>query len=132
MDKIDEFVKSEKDVMYLNEPDRKKREKIHQYIKDNYKNTHISRTKYMSYGAKRLCCGKWYKSSNYGKSWNGGSVFCDVCSNYYFLDFDDADDIDNRQVKLSNYRPTEDMMICKTNFSYKRGYNSPFSYRKHY
>jgi hypothetical protein len=131
MQEIDEFVKSHRDVIYLNEPDRKKRAEIHQYVRDNFKN-YISRTEYMSHGLEYKCCGKWYRSSEYGNSWNGGYVFCDVCKEYTTLNFDDCDDLYGEDVRLSNYKPTDQIMICKKGFAYKRSYNYPFSYRKHY
>jgi hypothetical protein len=131
MDKIkDQIV--EKDIFYIKEPDSEKRKQIHIYIKENYGSTHISRTEYMAHGAEIQCCGIWYKSSKYGESWNGGDIYCNLCGNMTFADFDDFEGYSPGEVKLSLYKPTQTVMIVKKGVPYKKGYNQPFSYRKRY
>ena len=131
MEEIDDFVKTGAEKLYLYEPDRNKRAKIHEYVRYKLKD-YISRTEYMSRGAEQMCCDKWYRSSEYGKSWNGGSIYCDVCNEYSYLNFDDGEDLMGLDVRLSNYKPTDTVLICKKGVAYKRSYNYPFSYRKHY
>lgn len=132
MEKINEFVKDGGEVLYLEEFDREKRKVIHQYVRDNCSSTHISRSEYMSHGAEGKCCDVWYQSSNYGKCWNGGHIFCSICGNITYMDFDDVEDLLDEPIRLSIYKPTGKMMICKKSFAYKKKYIHPFSYRKHY
>ena len=134
IESLEKLIHENKDVCYIIEPNPEIRKEFHIYMKNRFNTQYqqyIARTEYLAHGAKMRCCNKWYKSSEYGNSWNGGTIFCDVCGNISFLEFDDYEDImDN--VKLSDYRPTDKIMICKAGYSYKTSYNMPFSYRKHY
>jgi len=130
---IDEAVIANAQVIHLSVEDPALRKQIHQYVKDKYGSSHISRTEYMAHGTEMECCGVWHKSSNYGESWNGGHIHCNVCYETTYLDYDDCDDIrDDEDVRLSLYRPTKHVMICRKGHPYKTGYRNPFSYRKHY
>jgi len=128
---IDEAVIKDK-PLYITVEDRNIRSKIHQYVKDKYRATHISRSEYMAHGTEIECCGIWHKTSEYGKCWNGGSMFCDICGEYQFIDYEDEDDLLDEDIRFSLYKPTGSMMICKKGFPYKKRHNLPISYRKHY
>lgn len=133
MDKIKLFIDDSisKDSFYFSVEDREVRSKIHQYVKDKYPD-HISRTEYMAHGAELKCCNVWYKSSNYGKSWNGGSIHCTACGEISGMDYDDCEDYMGEDIRFSLFRPTKSMMICKKGFPYKKKGKHPFSYRKKY
>ena len=133
LERIDAAISADLECIHLCVADSQQRKQLHQYVKDQYGATHICRTEYMAHGAERKCCEVWHKSSNYGKSWNGGDIFCDRCQNYTNLDFDDCDDVvDEDDIRLCLYKPTDNVMVCKKSHPYKRGYRYPFSYRKHY
>jgi hypothetical protein len=122
MEEIDLFIRSGKDILYLFEPDNEKRKIIHKYVKDKFSSTHISRTEYMSHGLEVQCCEKWYRSSKYGESWNGGSIICDICKEITYLDFDDCEDACDSEYRLSNYKPTEEIIFTlKMILKYKNG-----------
>jgi hypothetical protein len=130
---INEFVASNRDTLHLSELSHEERKEIHAYVKDNFSKKYISRSEYIATGMEVLCCDSWHKSSEYGKCWNGGSIFCDKCSQITYTEYDNYEDVmDCDDIRLSNYKPSGKIMICKKGYPYKRGYGCPFSYRKHY
>lgn len=129
---IDDTVKENK-VLHITVKEHNIRSQIHQYVKDKYRTTYISRSEYMAHGAEYNCCGVWHKSSEYGNSWNGGYIFCEYCGEYESMTYDDYEDLaDEEDIRLSLYKPTGSIMICRKGHPYKKWYRCPFSYRKHY
>jgi hypothetical protein len=130
---IDNFCNSNGDVMYLSEKDSKIRASIHQYMHDKYSGKYIVRTEYVAHGTEIWCCDGWYKSSNYGYGWNGGSITCLTCGEDTYADYSDCEDASNRSdIRFSKFRSSGNMMVCKVNFPYKKRGKYPFSYRKRY
>lgn len=129
------LINDKHNMIIILEPNPYIRKCIHYYT--STLNNIISRTLYMSHGAEKKCCNTWHKSSAYGKSWNGGSIYCDNCDNISFFDFDDIDDLyecmqPRGDMRLSDYKPTDEILICRSGYSYKKWNGHPFSYRKHY
>jgi len=136
---VKNFIRDGKeDSLYIEVNNRNEREEIHQYVREyncgkNEKEKYLARSEYMAYGAERKCCGVWYKSSNYGEGWNGGSIDCAICFNYSFIDYDNYEEAsDDKKTRFSEYRPTGDMIICKANYNYKKKTGKIWSYRKRY
>lgn len=130
---IDEEIQKGTVAFYLTDKSKEERMAIQKYVMDKHSKNYICRIEYLARGAECKCCDVWYKSSKYGESWNGGHIWCDICGEHRNMDYDDYEDVmDDEEIRLSLYRPTGTVMICRKGYAYKRGYRCPFSFRKRF